>query len=139
MSLIKPIDIPYIGDERGSLIAMEVGADVPFEINRVYIISRTRPDVTRGLHAHKNLKQVLCCLAGGCDIYLDDGERQEKVRLSEGLSGLLLDSLVWREISNFTNDCILMVLASEKYDEDDYIRDYQNFLSEVKRKRDEIL
>jgi dTDP-4-dehydrorhamnose 3,5-epimerase-like enzyme len=129
MSLIRWVDFPSLGDERGSLVAVEIGMDkaVPFEIKRVYYIYHTENKVSRGFHAHKNLKQVAICIAGSCRMVLDDGIKREEVWLNSPTRGLLIEDLVWREMHDFSDDCVLLVLASEHYDESDYIRDYEEF------------
>ena len=121
------------GDERGSLIAIEQGHNVPFEIKRVYYIFDTKEGVERGFHAHINLKQICITVKGSCTFVLDDGEKREEIKLTSPNQGLFIEGLIWREMKNFSSDCILVVLASEHYDESDYIRDYDKFLKEVKR------
>jgi dTDP-4-dehydrorhamnose 3,5-epimerase-like enzyme len=135
MRLIKWIDFQSLGDERGSLVAVEIGMEkaVPFDIKRVYYIYRTAEGVSRGHHAHKKLKQVAICLAGQCRMVLDDGKNREEVWLDCPTKGLLIEDLVWREMHDFSKDCVLLVLASEHYDESDYIRDYESFLKELVR------
>lgn len=128
----KLIDFTIRGDERGSLIALEgASAQIPFEVKRVYYIFGTKPGVVRGKHAHYNLKQVLVCTSGCCDIDLDDGTLKRTVHLDNPQQGLLLDGFIWREMKNFSPDCVLMVLASDHYDEKDYVRSYEQFLKEV--------
>jgi UDP-2-acetamido-3-amino-2,3-dideoxy-glucuronate N-acetyltransferase len=85
--------------------------------------------VIRGRHAHKNLKQVLFCVSGSCKILLDDGDVKENTILDYPSKGILIDRMVWREMYDFSKDCVLMVLASELYDEEDYIRNYQEFIN----------
>ncbi|MBO2636485.1 WxcM-like domain-containing protein [Shewanella algae] len=131
MNLIKLIDFPLLNDSRGSLVALEVNKQIPFEIKRVYYIYGTKGGVARGFHAHKNLKQVAICLSGSCKFILDDGLNKEDIILSSPEQGLLIDSVLWREMHDFSDDCVLMVLASEHYDENDYIRDYRVFLEET--------
>lgn len=135
MSLVKWVDFQSLGDERGSLVAVEIGMDkaVPFDIKRVYYIYHTEQSVSRGYHAHHNLKQVAICVAGRCRMVLDDGEKREDVWLEAPTKGLLIEDLTWREMHDFSEDCVLLVLASEHYDESDYIRDYGNFLKQVKK------
>lgn len=87
--------------------------------------------VHRGKHAHKSLKQVLFCPCGACTISLDDGTEVREVRLDKSTEGLLVEACVWREMYDFTPDAVLMVLASDYYDESDYIRDYDEFLEYV--------
>ncbi len=129
---IKFLQFQVRGDDRGSLVALEEDVNIPFEIKRVYYMYDTLNNVRRGLHAHKNLKQVIIAMSGSCRILLDDGRGKCDIRLDSQESGLYLDSLIWREIYDFSSDCILMVLADSLYDEDDYIRDYSVFLKYIK-------
>ena len=131
MSLIKTINFQPLGDERGSLVALEGNKSVPFDIKRVYYIFGTKEGVSRGFHAHLNLKQVAVCVTGSCRFVLDNGKQREEVVLDKSTTGLLINDLTWREMYDFSPDCVLMVLASEYYDESDYIRDYQEFLKAV--------
>ena len=131
MSLIKTINFKPLGDERGSLIALEGNKSVPFNIKRIYYIFGTKEDVSRGFHAHRNLKQVAICVMGRCRFVLDDGKQREEIVLDNPSTGLLIEDLIWREMYDFSPDCVLLVLASEYYDEADYIRDYQAFLKAV--------
>ncbi|MGO4999070.1 sugar 3,4-ketoisomerase [Oceanisphaera sp. W20_SRM_FM3] len=128
MSLLEFINFPPLGDERGSLVALEADNTVPFDIKRVYYIFNTQAGVARGFHAHHNLKQVAVCVTGKCRMVLDDGKTREDVWLDSPTKGLLIGDLVWREMHDFSEDCVLLVLASEHYDEADYIRDYEEFL-----------
>lgn len=127
MSLIKTIELDLLGDERGSLISLEENKNIPFEIKRVYYILDTVQGVARGFHAHKNLQQVAVCVKGSCRFILDDGAHRESVVLDSPSIGLYIDNNKWREMHDFSEDCVLMVLASEHYDEADYIRDYDKF------------
>lgn len=133
MSLINWLDFQVLGDERGSLVALEHGRNVPFDIRRVYYIYRTESGVSRGFHAHHNLRQVAMCVSGSCRMVLDDGVTREEVVMDCPTRGLLIEGLMWREMHDFSDDCVLLVLASELYDESDYIRDYDEFLREAKR------
>jgi dTDP-4-dehydrorhamnose 3,5-epimerase-like enzyme len=130
MSLVKLIEFPSLGDKRGELISLEVGPEktVPFDIRRVYYIYHTEEGVGRGYHAHKDLKQVAICVSGKCKMIIDNGHSREEVWLDTPTKGLLIESMVWREMHEFSYDCVLLVLASEHYDESDYIRDYQEFV-----------
>ncbi len=120
------------GDERGSLIAIEQGHNAPFEIKRVYYIFDTKEGVERGFHAHINLKQICIAVKGSCTFVLDDGHKREEIKLDNPNQGLFIEGLIWREMKDFSQDCVLVVLASEHYDESDYIRYYDKFLKEVK-------
>lgn len=131
MSLIKLIDLPVLGDERGALVALEANSHIPFSIVRVYYIYDTAQGVARGFHAHKALKQVAICLKGSCRFVMDDGENKQDVILATPNKGLLIDSMQWHEMHDFSDDCILMVLADQVYDESDYIREYSTFIEAV--------
>ena len=131
MSLIKWIDFPALGDERGSLVALEAEKSVPFVIKRVYYIFGTKAGVSRGFHAHKKLQQVAICITGNCRMILDDGQQRSEVLLNSPNKGLVIGDLVWREMHDFSKDCVLLVLASEHYDESDYIRNYDDFIYQV--------
>lgn len=127
------INFASLGDRRGQLCALEGGSDcIPFEIKRVYYMWNVQPDQVRGHHAHYRLKQVLVCLGGACDVVLDDGTARKIVHLDNPLQGLLIDGFIWREMKNFTPGTTLMVLADDHYREADYVRDYQQFLKEVR-------
>ncbi|MFQ3215742.1 sugar 3,4-ketoisomerase [Paraperlucidibaca sp.] len=128
MSLIQWVDFPPLGDDRGSLVALEAHKTVPFEIKRVYYIFGTQSGVARGFHAHRNLKQVAICVTGKCRMVLDDGATREEAWLDSPIKGLIIGNLVWREMHDFSADCVLLVLASEHYNEADYIRNYDEFL-----------
>ena len=129
MSLIQWANFPPLGDDRGSLVALEAHKTVPFEIKRVYYIFGTQSGVARGFHAHRNLKQIAVCVTGKCRMVLDDGATREEAWLDSPIKGLIIGNLVWREMHDFSEDCVLLVLASEHYDEADYIRSHDEFLS----------
>lgn len=128
----KIIQFQKHGDERGQLVALENDKEIPFEIKRVYYMFDTLPGVRRGFHAHKTLKQILICTSGSCKIHLDDGYSTAEVTLDKPYEGLLIDSKLWREMYDFSPDAVLMVLASQMYDESDYIRNYDEFIKFVK-------
>ena len=119
------------GDHRGQLVALESLKDIPFEIKRIYYIYDTIRDARRGYHAHRNLEQVLICVNGSCTIFMDDGKENCEVVLDAPTKGLYLSNNIWREMYNFSKDAVLLVLASDYYQEDDYIRDYQAFMKEL--------
>lgn len=133
MSLINIINFPPLGDERGSLVALETGETIPFDIKRVYYLFGTQKGVARGFHAHYNLQQVAVCITGKCRMILDDGHRREETWLDSSTKGLVIGDLIWREMHDFSEDCVLLVLASERYDENDYIREYDEFLRVVNK------
>lgn len=128
MNLAKTIELPSFCDHRGCLVVMNLGQSIPFEVKRVYWIYNTI-DQPRGFHAHKNLKQLAICVSGSCQFILDDGENKKEIKLNHPHQGLIIESMVWREIHAFSDDCVLLVLASQFFSEDDYIRDYQEFLN----------
>lgn len=115
------------GDERGLLVAIEEGRNIPFSIKRVYYLYNTLVGVRRGFHAHKKTKQVAVVLKGTCGFYFDDGYTKKNILLDDPTIGVLIEPLVWHEMYDFSEDCILMVLADDFYDEDDYIRNYDDF------------
>ncbi len=119
------------GDERGQLIALEEGIDIPFSIKRVYFMYDTLTDVVRGKHAHKSLQQILVCIHGTCKVKLDNGRETKIVALEKPYEGLFVANDMWREMFDFSEDAVLMVFASELYDTEDYIRDYDEFLKYV--------
>lgn len=120
------------GDERGMLVALEEFADIPFEIKRVYYMYDTKEGVHRGFHAHKCLEQILICIHGSCKVLLDNGSDKKIVSLEKPYEGLYVSNNMWREMYDFSADAVLMVLASEVYKEEDYIRDYDTFLQMVR-------
>lgn len=127
----QPVDLEIFGDHRGSLVSLEKGAKLPFEFKRVYYIFGTLPDVSRGFHAHKQLRQLAVCVSGSCRMLMDNGVTREEILLDSPTKGVLINNLVWREMHDFSEDCVLVVLASHEYDEADYIRDYDEFKSIV--------
>jgi dTDP-4-dehydrorhamnose 3,5-epimerase-like enzyme len=133
---IEIINFDIKGDERGSLISLEENKNIPFEIKRVYYIFDTKNNIRRGFHAHKKLKQLLVCVSGSCKILLDDGKSKEEMSLDHPNKGLLIESMIWREMFDFSPDCVLMVLADEVYDESDYFRDYQQFIEFCKNDKE---
>ena len=125
------------GDERGMLVALEELKDIPFEIKRVYYMYDTKENVRRGFHAHKSLEQILICIHGSCKILLDNGIEKKVVSLEKPYEGLYIANDIWREMYDFSSDAVLMVLASDFYKEEDYIRDYDIFkkmIEESKKK-----
>ena len=125
------LDFTVRGDHAGNLVALEKGVEFPFDIKRVYYIWGTQKDAVRGKHAHRALEQVIICTSGSCDFILDDGKEKVTIHLDNPAQGLHMKHNVWREFTNFSPDCVVMVLASEHYNEADYIRDYDTFLQEV--------
>lgn len=131
MSLVKMIDLPKLGDSRGQLVVLEENKEVPFNIKRVYYMYGAQSDIARGFHAHKELDQVAVCVAGKCKILLDDGINKDIVLLTDPARGVSISSMIWHEMHDFSENCVLLVLASDLYDEADYIRNYDEFLREI--------
>lgn len=127
----KFIDFQEHGDWRGQLVALEENKNIPFAVKRVYFMYDTKEGVVRGKHAHRELYQILFCVAGACTVSLDNGKEKTEVRLEQPYRGLLIGPGIWREMYDFTPGAVLMVLASEYYDESDYIRDYNVFLESI--------
>ena len=125
---LKLVQLQSHGDTRGSLVALEEGKNVPFKIKRIYYMFDTKLGVERGFHAHKTLKQIVVAVKGSCQLRLDNGSEKAEVRLENPNQGVIIDSFLWREIYDFSSDCVLMVIADSLYDESDYIRDYNYFL-----------
>lgn len=130
---IKLIQFQSHGDERGSLVSLEENKNIPFDIKRVYYLFDTKNEVTRGYHAHKELKQLAIVLKGSCRFRLDDGKERVELLLDNPAQGLYIESFIWREMFDFSDDCVLMVLADSVYDENDYLRDYEDFLEVVNK------
>lgn len=123
------------GDDRGQLVALEEQKDIPFEIKRVYYMYDTKEGVRRGYHAHKSLEQILICIHGSCRILMDNGEEKKVVSLEKPYEGLYINNNIWREMFDFSPDAVLMVLASDYYKEEDYIRDYDEFLRFIHKEK----
>ena len=118
-----------ISDNRGVLVSLEQNRNIPFEVKRVYYLYGMAESVQRGFHAHKSLEQVAVCVKGACSFLLDDGQIQKEYRLDSPGKGLYIGKYVWREMFDFTKDCVIIVLASDLYDESDYIREYGDFIA----------
>ena len=136
MYVMKYVFQPH-GDERGQLVSLEELIDIPFKVKRVYYMYDTKEGVTRGCHAHKSLEQILVCVSGSCKVVLDNGSERKIIPLERPYEGLYVSNDMWREMYDFSPDAVLMVLASELYDESDYIRDYDAFKAFVVKKEDE--
>ena len=130
---IKTYTFPPHGDDRGQLVAIEEGIDLPFDVRRVYYIYDTLPGVRRGFHAHLKLEQILICVSGSCKIHLDNGYDTAEVTLDKPNEGLYIANNMWREMYDFSEGAVLLVLASEYYDEADYIRNYDEFIKTIGR------
>jgi hypothetical protein len=126
------IELPKITDPRGNLTFVEGDKHIPFNIKRVYYLYDVPGGSDRGEHAHKNLQQFIVAMSGSFDILLNDGERQRRFHLNRSYYGLYICPMMWRSIDNFSSGGVCMVLASERYDEADYIRDFGEFLAALK-------
>lgn len=122
------IDFPKITDPRGNLTVAQAHTDVPFSIKRAYWVYDVPAGECRGGHAHKSCKEVLVALSGSFHVTVDNGEEQKTVLLNHPYQGLLIDTDVWRTLDDFSSGAVCLVLASEPFDEDDYIREYDDFL-----------
>lgn len=131
---IKLIPLQIHGDDRGSLIALEEEKNIPFDVKRIYYLFGTKQGVKRGSHAHRELSQLVIAVRGSCRFLLDDGAEKVSLLLDNPAQGLLIDSCIWREMYEFSEDCVLLVLADKVYDETDYIRDYDQFKKEYHKK-----
>ena len=123
------IQLKSINDDRGSLVVIENLKNIPFEMKRVYYLTKLKSDHPRGFHAHKKLKQFAVCLSGSCRFIMDDGVQRDEMILSSPSEGIIINEMIWHEMHDFSQDCILMVVASDFYEEADYIRDYSSFLN----------
>lgn len=122
------IDLPKIQDPRGNLTFVEGGNQIPFDIQRVYYLYDVPGGAERGGHAHKDLHQLIIAMSGSFDVVLDDGKNKKRVHMNRSYNGLYVCPMIWRELDNFSSGAVLMVLASNKYDEADYYRDYADFM-----------
>jgi len=127
------IDLPCIGDPRGNLTFVEAKRHIPFDIQRIYYLHDVPAGAERGGHAHKALNQLIIAISGSFSIHLDDGYSKKTVEMNCSSRGLLICPMIWREIDNFSTGAVCMVLASEYYDEVDYYRNYDEFISDIKK------
>lgn len=123
----KVLDLPKIHNRAGNITPIQANIDVPFDIARVYYLYDVPGGETRGGHAHKNLHQLIIAASGSFDVILDDGKEQKTISLNRPNFGLYVTPYIWRELVNFSSGAVLLVLASIKYDEMDYIREYSEF------------
>ena len=123
------VSLPKITDHRGNLTFIEGLNHIPFEIKRVYYLYDVPGGAVRGGHAHKKLQQLIIAIAGSFDVVLDDGDTRKTISLNRSYQGILIPNMTWRELENFSSGSVCLVLASEPYDEDDYYRDYDDFLN----------
>ena len=123
----KLIELPQVKDHRGNLSFIETGRHVPFEIRRVYYLYDVPGGAERGGHAHRQLEAFIIAMSGSFDVVLDDGGAQKRFHLNRSYFGLYVSPMVWRELDNFSSGSVSLVLASDFYDEADYIRDYDTY------------
>lgn len=135
LSKCKIIDLPKITDSRGNLTFVEGNKHIPFEIKRVYYLYDVPGGEERGGHAHKRLQQFIVAVSGSFDIILDDGYGKKRFHLNRSYYGVYVPFMIWREMNNFSSGSVCLVLASEYYDEEDYIREYKEFLQILKMKK----
>jgi oxalate decarboxylase/phosphoglucose isomerase-like protein (cupin superfamily) len=128
LNLCKIVDLPKIADQRGNLTFIEGDHQIPFAIERVYYLYDVPGGSERGGHAHKGLHQLIIAISGSFDVILDDGENKMRVQLNRSYNGLYVCPMIWRELCNFSSGSVCLVLASNKYDEADYYRDYDEFM-----------
>lgn len=123
------IDLPKISDPRGNLTFVEGGGHIPFDIRRVYYLYDVPGGAERGGHAHKGLQQLIIAMSGSFDVVLDDGREKRRIHLNRSYTGLYVCSMIWRELDNFSSGSVCMVLASNRFEEDDYYREYDEYLA----------
>ncbi len=128
------IEFPIVHDPRGNLTFVESNRHIPFDIKRVYYLYDVPGGAQRGGHGHRNLHQVIIAMSGSFDVVLNDGHRNHRYHLNRSYSGLYVAPMMWREIDNFSSGSVCMVLASDFYGEEDYFRNYQDFLDAVAEK-----
>ncbi len=116
-------------DDKGNLTVVENSKTIPFEVKRVYYLYDVPGGGSRGAHAHKDLQQLIVAASGSFDVTIDDGNVKRTFTLNRPYQGLLIVPGIWRDLNNFSSGSVCMVLASEKYDENDYIRDYNDFIN----------
>jgi WxcM-like, C-terminal len=122
------VELPKIHDPRGNLTFVEGGIHVPFDIQRVYYLYDVPGGSERGGHAHKQLHQFIIAMSGSFDIILDDGQDKKRVHMNRSYNGLYVCPMIWRELDNFSSGAVCMVLASTRFEEDDYYREYADFM-----------
>lgn len=128
INLCQIIGLPKIAEPRGNLTFVEGNNHIPFDIKRVYYLYDVPGGAERGGHGHKALHQLIIAMSGSFDVVLDDGYEQRRFHLNRSYQGLYICPMIWRKLDNFSSGSVCMVLASNKYDEDDYYRDYNEYL-----------
>ena len=129
LSNCKIIELPQIADPRGNLTFVENSNHIPFDISRVYYLYDVPGGSERGGHAHKALNQLIIAMSGSFDVVLDDGSGEKRFHLNRSYYGLYVCPMIWRRLDNFSSGSVCMVLASNLFDEDDYYRDYDEYVA----------
>lgn len=127
----KILEFGDLGDERGKLVVVEGAMDIPFEIKRVFYIYGSDSSVIRGQHANRDSEFVLINVSGSSKVRVDNGFEEEIIELNRPRMGLYLPTMVWKDMYDFSEDSVLLVLANTHYDGNEYIRDYDEYLKEV--------
>ena len=133
MQKYKVLNFNVHSDKRGNLISLADNKEIPFKIKRIYYTWNMPNKAIRGGHAHKRLDEVMVCLHGSCDFVLDDGKEKITITLDRPNKGLYIKANVWRDFRNFSPDCVVILIASDYYDTEDYIRDYDEYLKSIKK------
>ena len=133
IDLCRIIELPKISDPRGNQTFVEGGNQIPFDIQRVYYLYDVPGGAERGGHAHKGLSQLIIAMSGSFDVILDEGGEKKRFHLNRSYQGLYVCPMMWRELDNFSSGSVCMVLASNIYEESDYYRDYNEYLTATKQ------
>ena len=132
MKTFEVLDFKEYGDERGNLVVAEGGGmDIPFDIKRVFYMYGSDPDIVRGQHANRYTEFVMINVSGSSKVLVDDGKNKTVIELNKPRQGLYLGKMIWKDMYDFSSDSVLLVLASEHYQEDEYIRNYDDFIAEI--------
>lgn len=131
------IVLKYYKDKRGILLAMQdrnaLKDALPIKIKRIFILKNLNPKLSRGNHTLKRTTQIIFCLQGSCELELDNGFLKKKIKLKDFYKGVIIPPMVWRTLKNFSKDAIILVIADKEYQENDYIRNYEDFIQQVRR------
>lgn len=130
--MFKVYTLKDFGDERGSLIPIEENNNVDFDVKRVFYIYGTTDSTRRGVHANKYSKFLMVVISGSCKVLIDDGFEKTIVELNQPNQALYLDEMIWKEMYDFSPNAVLLVISNQKYNEDEYIRNYDEFIKMIK-------